>query len=171
MPQWKSKIHVLQLRPGRVKFKKKKDFSEKQSHFVFDSVSGDLSPLKLLLKQCPGFSRQWAYLLVKRVDRHDSMLNILILSTYLSSLLSSSATFSALESSAQCLGVRSHWVVVGIRQSQVHTLAPPLTSCGVSDRLSASWASVFLSVKQGLSQTVSHWISVVIKGEDWKRTS
>ena len=45
----------------------------------------------------------------EREDRHDSMLNILILSTYLSSLLSSLASFSALESSTQCLGVRSHW--------------------------------------------------------------
>ena len=89
--------------------KKKKDLSEKQRHFVFNSLSGDLSPLKLLLKQCPGFSQQRACLLAKREDRHDSMLNILILSTYLSSLLSSLANFSALESSTQCLGVRSHW--------------------------------------------------------------
>ena len=43
------------------------------------------------------------------------MLNILILSTYLSSLLSSLAKFSALESSTQCLGVRSHGTVAGIK--------------------------------------------------------
>lgn len=106
MPQLR--VCWSQLRPGTVK-KKKKDLSEKQRHFVFNSLSGDLSPLKLLLKQCPGFSQQRACLLAKREDRHDSMLNILILSTYLSSLLSSLANFSALESSTQCLGVRSHW--------------------------------------------------------------